>query len=61
MLVNLYFLILIIFVDIKINVIKFDILNLNICKLLMIYINIKTLFNNLGKKDFLRVIIFIDV
>ena len=51
----------IIFIDIKINVIKFDILNLNICKLLRIYINIKTLFNNLGKKDFVRVIIFIDV
>ena len=31
----------IIFIDNEINVIKFDVLNFNVCKLLMIYINVK--------------------
>ena len=31
----------IIFIDIKINVIKFCVLNFDVCKLLMIYINVK--------------------
>ena len=50
------------FINIKINVIKFDVLNYDIYKLEMIYVNVKIKNNCLKKIDeiILMIIIFIN-